>query len=86
MAVYCNGKKLRLNGWVPAKEEMPEPNEYIGNVEKYYLVQTEYGDMCVAHWDGKYWYQMNYWIHPLKDKIIAWQELPKEYKGEGYVD
>ena len=34
--------------WIPCDEKLPKPNELVDNVRKYYLIQDEYGDMCVA--------------------------------------
>ena len=66
------------NEWIPTKERLPAPNENDGIVNKYYLIQNVYGDMMVAHYDGKGWKQM-YHRKYLEDKVVAWMELPKRY-------
>ena len=70
--------------WIPCKKQMPKPNEVVGDVRKYYLVQNVYGDMMVASYIGKtsgetYWERM-YTFGTLEDEIVAWMELPEEYK------
>ena len=66
--------------WIPVSERLPESDEYIGDVAKYYLVQNEYGDMLVARYThSEYWEQI-YQLKPIDDKIIAWMPLPKPYK------
>lgn len=63
--------------WVPCSKQLPKENEY-------YLVQNEYGDMLVAKYVKKdYWEEM-YSRHKLgaTDKIVAWMPLPKKYKAE----
>lgn len=72
--------------WIPTSEKLPKPNVVVGNVTKYYLVQDEWGDMMVASYNqaplsdtssgARYWEQMNS-FHAIKDKIVAWMELPK---------
>ncbi len=70
-----------VQGWIPISERLPKAGEYVGNVAKYYLVQNEYGDMMVAHYNGKYWEQV-FKLGPITDEIIAWRELPEPYKAE----
>lgn len=75
--------------WIPCSERLPQPNQYVNKVMKYYLVQDEYGDMMVASYrqatlsdtssGARYWEQMNS-LHAIKDKIVAWMELPKPLK------
>ena len=67
--------------WIPCSEKMPKQKEYIGNVCEYYLIQDEYGDMCVARYTKKGW-------HPIEslfflDDVVAWIPLPKRYEHEG---
>ena len=75
-------KQLReQTGWIPCDIRLPKQNEYIGNVCKYYLIQDEYGDMCVARYTKKGW-------HPIEslfflDDVIAWMPLPERYEYEG---
>jgi hypothetical protein len=64
--------------WISAKERLPKNNEHIGNVCKYYLVQDEYGDMHVAHYESGKWFRRGI-LYPFEDDIVAWQELPKKY-------
>ena len=63
--------------WIPCDEK---PNELVDNVHKYYLIQDEYGDMCVARYTKKGW-------HPIEslfflDDVVAWMPLPEPYKAE----
>ena len=68
--------------WIPVSERLPKAGEYIGDVDKYYLVQNEYGDMLVARYThSEYWEQI-YQLQPIGDKIVAWMPLPKPYKAE----
>ena len=74
----------KVGGWIPCKKRMPKPNEKtVNSVRKYYLVQNEYGDMMVASYnvkgDTRWWKQM-YKYEPIRDEIVAWMELPEEYK------
>ena len=66
--------------WIPVTERLPKPNEHIGNVRRYYLVQNEYGDMFVASYDGEWEqiYRHEYYL----DKIVAWMPLPKPFRKE----
>ena len=66
--------------WIPCSEKMPKQKEYIDNVCEYYLIQDEYGDMCVARYTKKGW-------HPIEslfflDDVVAWIPLPEPYKEE----
>lgn len=66
--------------WIPVTERLPIPNERIGNVRKYYLIQNEYGDMMVACYNGEWEqiYRHEYYL----DKVVAWMPLPKLWEGE----
>ena len=66
--------------WIPVTERLPNANEHIDGVMRYYLVQNEYGDMMVASWNGVFWEQM-YWYKPVEDKVVAWMPLPNPWKG-----
>ena len=66
--------------WISCDEKLPKPNELADNVRKYYLIQDEYGDMCVARYTKKGW-------HPIEslfflDDVVAWIPLPEPYKAE----
>ena len=66
--------------WISCDEKLPKPNELVDNVRKYYLIQDEYGDMCVARYTKKGW-------HPIEslfflDDVVAWIPLPEPYKAE----
>ena len=66
--------------WIPCDVRLPKQNEYIGNVCKYYLIQNEYGDMCVARYTKKGWNSID---SPFfLDDIVAWMPLPEKYKTE----
>ena len=68
--------------WIPVSERLPKAGEYVGDVDKYYLVQNEYGDMMVARYThSEYWEQI-YQVNPIADEIVAWMPLPEPYKGE----
>ena len=79
-------KPTRTKGeWIPTSERLPKAGEYIGDVDKYYLVQNEYGDMLVARYThSEYWEQI-YQLQPIGDKIVAWMPLPEPYKAESEV-
>ena len=68
-----------MNEWISCKDRLPKPSEYLGDVNKYYLVQNEYGDMMVACYDGM-WTQI-YNRDYIEEEIVAWRELPKPYKA-----
>jgi hypothetical protein len=66
--------------WIPVSERLPKAGEYVGDVDKYYLVQNEYGDMLVARYThSEYWEQI-YQFQPIGDEIVAWMPLPEPYK------
>lgn len=79
--------------WIPCKKRMPKPNETVNWVQKHYLVQNEFGDMMVASYRGSasekclreqmYWWEQMYHFKPIEDEIVAWMELPEEYKDCG---
>lgn len=76
----------KVGKWIPCKKQMPKPNETVNYVRKYYLVQNEYGDMMVASYNAKgdtRWWEQMYKYEPTTDKIVAWMELPEEYKEGG---
>ena len=66
--------------WIPCTKRLPKPNEYIGSVRKYYLIQNEYGDMMCCSWDGIKWNQI-YQHEPIDDSIVAWRPLPSPFEG-----
>ena len=68
--------------WIPVSEWLPEADEYVENVAKYYLVQNEYGDMLVAHYTHSGYWEQIYQLQPIGDKIVAWMPLPEPYKTE----
>ena len=70
--------------WIPVSEKLPEENEYIGDVCKYYLIQDEYGDMHVAHLSNVGWIPMDS-LKAIGNEVIAWMPLPQPYKGESEV-
>lgn len=81
---------LKQLDWIPVTERLPKPGEYDGDVDKYYLVQHESGDMIVAryahseYW-GEYWEQI-FQITPIAGEIVAWMPLPEEYQVESEVE
>ena len=73
-------KKMQEPRWIPVSERLPKAGEYIGDVDRYYLVQNEYGDMLVARYThSEYWEQI-YQFQPIGDEIVAWMPLPEPYK------
>ena len=68
--------------WIPVSERLPKPNECVGNVCRYCLIQNEYGDMMVARWDGQGWEQMYQYGEYIEDEVIAWMPLPKPYEPQ----
>jgi len=74
------------SGWIPVSERLPKAGEYVGNVEKYYLVQNEYGDMLVARYThSEYWEQI-YQLKPVADEIVAWMPLPEPFEPQESED
>ena len=71
-----------MDKWIPVSERLPKPNECVGNVCRYCLIQNEYGDMMVARWDGQGWEQMYQYGEYIEDEVVAWMPLPSPYKGE----
>ena len=72
--------------WIPVSERLPKPNECVGNVCRYCLIQNEYGDMMVARWDGQGWEQMYQYGEYIEDEVIAWMPLPKPYEPQENCD
>lgn len=78
-------KQLReQTKWIPVSERLPEENEHIGGVCRYYLVQDEYGDMLVARYTKIGWVPIRS-LKSLGDEIVAWMSLPEPYKAESEV-
>ena len=71
-----------MDKWISVSERLPKPNEYVGNVCKYCLIQNEYGDMMVARWDGQGWEQMYQYGEYIEDEVVAWMPLPEPYKRD----
>lgn len=79
------GKSLRewinqIPKWIPVRERLPKPGELDGDVDIYYLVQNEYGDMMVARYTHREYWEQIFQTTPIADKIVAWMPLPEEYK------
>lgn len=66
--------------WIPVSERLPEADEYVGNVAKYYLVQNEYRDIFVARYTHSGYWEQIYQLKPCADEIVAWKPLPEPYK------
>jgi len=85
------GKSLRewinqIPKWISVTERLPKPGELDGDVDKYYLVQNEHGDMMVARYThSEYWEQV-FQTTPIADEIVAWMPLPEEYVAESKVE
>lgn len=73
-------------GWIPVSERLPEADEYIGGVARYYLVQNEYGDMLVARYTHSGYWEQIYQLKPIGDEIVAWMPLPKLYEPQERSD
>ena len=76
--------------WIPVEEHLPKPNEKEEDqVQKYYLIQNEFGDMMVAAYHGNTsgytWWEQMYAYEPITDKVIAWMPLPRPYKRSDNV-
>lgn len=67
--------------WIPCSERLPQKNEYIGDVCKYYLIQDEYGDMHVAHLSNVGWIPMES-LKAIGSEVVAYMPLPEPYKAE----
>lgn len=79
-----DGERVLFNvlpEWIPVSEKLPEENEYIEDVCKYYLIQDEYGDMHVAHLSNVGWIPMDS-LKAIGNEVIAWMPLPQPYKRE----
>ena len=77
--------------WIPVSERLPEPNERVNNVPKFYLVQNKYGDMYVARYcnnlNGDAWWEQIYYFGKTgSDSIVAYMELPEPYREGGEDD
>ena len=74
-----------VSRWIPVSERLPEENEYIGDVCKYYLIQDEYGDMHVAHLSNVGWIPMDS-LKAIGGEVIAWMPLPPSYEPQESED
>ena len=72
----------RISWWIPTKVALPKDNELDGDTWKYYLVQDEFGDMHIAHFEDGEWFSVEKSLDPFEEDIVAWQELPERYKAE----
>ncbi|MBQ6679580.1 MAG: DUF551 domain-containing protein [Lachnospiraceae bacterium] len=75
----------KVGEWTPVSESLPKPNEKEGDVQRYYLIQNEFGDMMVAAYlsntAGETWWEQMYAYEPVEDEVIAWMPLPERYGG-----
>jgi len=67
--------------WISTSEKLPRKNEYVGNVDKHYLIQDEFGDMQVAAYTNRGWIPIHT-IGAFEYDVVAWQPLPEAYKVE----
>jgi hypothetical protein len=75
-------KQLReQTRWIPVSESMPKQNEHVGNVDKHYLIQDEFGDMQVAAYTNRGWIPIHT-IGAFEYDVVAWQPLPMSYEEE----
>lgn len=70
--------------WIPCSERLPNPNEFNGNVIKYYLVQNVFGDMLVCNWNGTDWGIIYSNEFEMPEDVVAWMPLPEPYKGKDH--
>ena len=68
--------------WIPCTERMPKENECVDDISRHYLVQNEYGDMLVARYVKRDYWEETYKLGPIADKIVAWMPLPEKYKAK----
>lgn len=67
--------------WISADVTLPKANQYNDEgVAKQYLIQNEYGDMFTAIYTGNGCWEEVYRVRPIKDRIVAWRQLPEQYK------
>lgn len=67
--------------WISTSEKLPRKNEHVGNVDKHYLIQDEFGDMQVAAYTNRGWIPIHT-IGAFEYDVVAWQPLPKPYEEE----
>ena len=70
---------IEYSKWIPISERLPEVNQYVADVCKYYLVQDRCGDMHVAHYQERGWESIE---SRLFIDVVAWMPLPESYKEE----
>jgi hypothetical protein len=69
--------------WVHCKDRTPKPNETVGGVSKYYLVQDIYGGIYIARYTTSGWIPAHSrFIIASDDVVIAWMPLPEPYREE----
>jgi hypothetical protein len=62
---------------------LPKPNETVGGVSKYYLVQDIYGGIYIARYTTSGWIPAHSrFVIASDDVIVAWMPLPEPYKAE----
>jgi hypothetical protein len=67
--------------WISCKNKLPKPNELVGPVPKYYLIQTIFEDMYVARYTSNGWIPINSsYALASEDAVVVWMELPVPYK------
>lgn len=79
-----NFQSTNTQNWIPSYINPPEE-------EKTYLVQVDSGWMCLCRWTNhsriytntKTDWHWNIYDIPQYTQIVAWQEKPAPYKGEG---
>lgn len=67
--------------WISTSEKLPRKNEHVGNVDKHYLIQDEFGDMQVAAYTNRGWIPIHT-IGAFEYDVVAWQPLPMSYEEE----
>jgi hypothetical protein len=64
---------VHMQEWVRCKDRMPKPNETVGGVSKYYLVQDIYGVIGIARYTTSGWIPArSRFILASHDAIVAW--------------
>ena len=75
------------NEWIPVSERLPKSGMLEdGNVIKYVLIQDEYGDIRLAHYDEEFaklngWYMVDHAFNDKPINVVAWMPLPETYKA-----
>lgn len=71
---------VRTQEWIACKDRLPKPNDHIGNLSKYYLIQDIYGDMHIARYTTSGWIPVHgHLVLVSDDVVVAWMNLPDPF-------